>query len=65
MGRSRLVFFLDAGAANTEGGNAITQDFFDNCYTYEDYLEDVQHGSALLDRVAALEEALAQQVKAA
>jgi hypothetical protein len=65
VGRSRLVLFLDADTANTEGGNAITQDFFENCYAYEDYLEDVQHRSALLDRIAALEEALAQQGKAA
>lgn len=64
-GRSRLAVFLDGDTTNTEDGNVIDEDFFENCYTYEDYLEEVQHRSALLDRIAALEEALARQGKAA
>ena len=64
-GRSRLAVFLDGDATNIEQGNAIDEDFFENRYAYEDYLEDMQHRSALLDRIAALEEALARQGKAA
>ena len=60
-GRSRLVMFLDGDTNNTDQGNVIDEDFFDNAYTYGDYLEDVQHRCALLDRVAVLEQALAQR----
>jgi hypothetical protein len=40
--------------------NLIEEGYFDNCYTFEQFLEDVQHCCALLDRVAALEAALAR-----
>jgi hypothetical protein len=53
--------FLDGDTNNTDQGNVIDEDFFDNAYTYDDYLEDVQHRCALLDRVAVLEQALAQR----
>ena len=64
-GRSRTAVFLDGDPSNTEQGNMIDEDFFENCYAYEDYLEDMQHRSALLDRITVLEEALARQYKVA
>jgi mRNA interferase HigB len=52
-GPSRLALFLDGGTNNIDQDNLIEEGYFDNCYSYEDFLEDVQHRCALLDRVAA------------
>jgi hypothetical protein len=57
---SPLALFLDGNPANTDQDNMIDQGYFENCYTYEQYLEDLQHRCALLERVAELEAALAQ-----
>jgi len=59
-GQSRFVLFLDGDTKNTDQDNLIEEGYFDNCYTFEQFLEDVQHRRALLDRVAALEAALAR-----
>jgi hypothetical protein len=59
-GQSRFVLFLAGDTNNTDQDNLIEEGYFDNCYAFEQFLEDVQHRRALLDRVAALEATLAR-----
>ena len=47
-------------AVSLSQDNLIEEGYFDNCYAFEQFLEDVQHRRALLDRVAALEATLAR-----
>ena len=39
-GRSRFAIFLDGDATNTDEGNIIDEGYFDNCYTFDQYMED-------------------------
>lgn len=57
-GRSRLAVFLDGDTTNTEDGNVIDEEFFDNCYDYEQFLSDFEERERLIDQVASLEAAL-------
>jgi hypothetical protein len=60
-GRSRLAVFLDGDTTNTAQANVIDEGYFDNCYSYEDDLEDIAYRCTLQDRVAMLEEALVRR----
>jgi len=59
-GRSARALFLDGDSSNTDPDNVIDQEYFDNCYSFEEYLDDYQHRLELLERVAVLEQALAK-----
>ena len=47
-GQSRFVLFLAGDTNNTDQDNLIEEGYFDNCYAFELFLEDVQHRPALL-----------------
>lgn len=40
-GRSKYAIFLDGNASNSNDENIIDQGYFDNCYSYEQYMEDL------------------------
>ena len=58
VGRSRLAIFLDGDPSNTEDGNLIDQDFFDNCYDYYQFLSDFEERQYLVENLLRLEESL-------
>lgn len=63
-GRSRLAVFLDGDPSNTEDGNVIDEEFFDNCYDYDQFLSDFTEREYLADKVAKLEAALREAKRA-
>lgn len=40
-GRSKYAIFLDGNTSNSNDENIIDQGYFDNCYSYEQYMEDL------------------------
>jgi hypothetical protein len=40
-GRSRFAIFLDGDATNTDEENIIDEGYFDNCYSFDQYMEDL------------------------
>ncbi len=39
-GRSRFAIFLDGDTTNTDEQNIIDEGYFDNCYSFDQYMED-------------------------
>jgi hypothetical protein len=39
-GRSRFAIFLDGDATNTDEENIIDEGYFDNCYSFDQFMED-------------------------
>lgn len=39
-GRSRFAIFLDGDVTNTDEQNIIEEGYFDNCYSFDQYMED-------------------------
>ena len=62
-GRSRFALFLDGDPNNTSVENIIDEGFFDNCYSYDQFLEDRVFQERLLDQRDALQAEL-QKMKA-
>jgi hypothetical protein len=40
-GYSKFAIFLDGDSTNTDQENIIDQGYFDNCYSFEQFMEDV------------------------
>lgn len=39
-GYFRFAIFLDGDATNTDEGNIIDEGYFDNCYSFDQFMED-------------------------
>jgi hypothetical protein len=39
-GRSRFAIFLDGDATNTAKENIMDEEYFDNCYSFDQFMED-------------------------
>lgn len=53
-----LAIFLDGDINNFESGNVLDIDFFENSYTFDQFLEDFEDRCYYMDRAMLLQEAL-------
>ena len=54
-GRSRFAVFLDGDTNNTSDDNIVDEGYFDNCYSYDLFLEDIVFRDSLLEQRDALQ----------
>ena len=62
-GRSRFAVFLDGDTNNTSDDNIVDEGYFDNCYSYDLFLEDFVVKERLLEQRDGLQAEL-QKIRA-